>query len=98
MRSAAPTKSLVRSHPADICFGVILLLALAIRIGHVDFFVADQDTSRNHLMANHLVKYGEIPLVGLGNNFFPDSPLYYFLLAPFLWLRGNICSFPLPCF
>lgn len=80
---------------------LLLILSLLIRIPRLDFPISHGfawgDGTRDFLVANHIVKYGEFPLVG-PHNLFADSgiknssPIYFYLLAIPLLLYNNILT------
>lgn len=70
-------------------FFIILLLSFLVRLARLDFPLSDifwwGDGTRDFLVANHILKYGEYPLVGpynlLYENGVRNSPLYFYTLA-----------------
>lgn len=50
------------------------------------------DYNRDYLIANHIIKYKELPLRGPYGELGPasESPIYYYLLATFLFVKNDI--------
>lgn len=79
----------------SIFFFIILILSFLVRLTRLDFPLSDifwwGDGTRDFLVANHILKYGEYPLVGPYNLLYEsgvrNSPLYFYalvlLLIPF---------------
>lgn len=70
-------------------FFIILVLSFLVRLTRLDFPLSDifwwGDGTRDFLVANHILKYGEYPLVGPYNLLYEsgvrNSPLYFYTLA-----------------
>lgn len=82
-------------------FSYFLLIALVLSgilfrfaFFHGVFFAEERapDYYRDFLVANHIVRYGEIPLTGPDNKFGStlSSPFYFYFLAMFLLINDNI--------
>lgn len=77
---------------------IILFLSFLVRIPRLDyplsFGFAWGDGTRDFLVANHIVKYREFPLVGptnlLSDSGIKNSPVYFYLLALMLIPFNNI--------
>lgn len=75
-----------------LIFLIIIILSLVVRISSFDFpfnYIFEWgDGTRDYLVANHIVKYKEFPLVGPFNLLYEggirNSPLYFYLLAVML--------------
>lgn len=73
----------------NLVFIIILIASFFIRIHRLDYPLSDifwwGDGSRDYLVANHILKYGEIPRVGPYNLLYEsglrNSPLYFYALA-----------------
>lgn len=83
---------------------LILILSFLVRIPRFDFPLthgfAWGDGTRDFLVANHIVRFGEFPLVG-PHNLLADSgiknssPIYFYLLAIPLFFYNNILTLSL---
>lgn len=77
----------------DLIILVLLIgYSLSIVIPKGIFYPSNnEDGNRDYLVAHHIVKYQEIPLVGPYNSLFSwgNSPLYYYILALFLLIRDE---------
>ena len=79
----------MRFAPLKVIFLLIMLVSLVVRINKVDFPLsfgfAWGDGTRDYLVANHILKYGEKPIFGPYNLLFESgiysSPLYFYLLS-----------------
>ena len=86
--------------PVKIIFLLILSISVVVRINQVDFPLswgfAWGDGTRDYLVANHIVKYGEFPLLGPYNLFFDNgiynSPLYFYILAGALYFYNHVLT------
>lgn len=84
-------------------FLIILLFSLLVRIPRFDFPLSYTffwgDGTRDFLIANHILKYHEIPLVGpfnlLNEAGIQNSPIYFYLLSLFLIPFNNILTLSL---
>lgn len=73
----------------NLVFIIILIASFLVRIQHLDFPLSDifwwGDGTRDFLVANHILKYREYPLVGPYNLLYEsgvrNSPLYFYTLA-----------------
>lgn len=78
----------------------IFLIGLSLRIPGFDYPISHifiwGDGTRDYLVANHILKYHEFPLAGPYNIFYEsgilNSPLYFYLLAAFLFPFNHILS------
>lgn len=82
---------------------LILLAASLLRLQRFDFpasyTFAWGDGTRDFIVANHILKYGEIPLVGpynlLNDAGIYNSPVYFYILALFLTVSNHILTLSL---
>ena len=77
----------------DALFIVLILASFAIKMASFDYplLAHSGESSRDYLVANHIVTYGEFPLTGPGGKL-PTSPAYYYLLSSFLMISNDIMS------
>ena len=76
----------------SVLLTVILAASFLVRILHLDYPLSETfwwgDSTRDYLVASHILKYQEFPLVGPYNLLFEsgirNSPLYFYALAAFL--------------
>lgn len=76
----------------NLPFVVVLILAIIIRLNVFDYPLTQEETNRDFLIARHIVKYEEFPLIGPMNGTLPmfgNSPSYYYLLAFLIFLFDN---------
>lgn len=75
-----------------IILSLIIFGGFLARVTLLDFPLISEETTRDQLIASHIVKFGEYPLFGPNNGTLPsvgNSPLYYYLVAlPYLF-SGN---------
>jgi 4-amino-4-deoxy-L-arabinose transferase-like glycosyltransferase len=77
------TKKISRS---SVILILILLIGFALRITALQYPFQKNDARRDYVVASHIIKYQEFPLVGPYNAFTDgkNSPLYFYLTASFL--------------
>ncbi|MBI4036863.1 glycosyltransferase family 39 protein, partial [Candidatus Daviesbacteria bacterium] len=87
--------------PYSLTFLILLIFALVLRLNRLDFPLSNTfvwgDGTRDYLVANHILKYGEFPLLGpynllLDYGIQTNSPLYFYLLALFLIPFNNVLT------
>lgn len=79
----------------EIIFSIVLFLSLIIRIANfnAEAVYANPDGNSYYLVANHIVKYSEYPLVGASIGYLPElkkSPVWYYLLAALLFIKNDL--------
>src|SRR3989344_1936081 len=82
----------------NIFFAAFLIISLFIRLLYIDNAAIPKtysDSLRDYLIADHIISFGEVPLIGHSNFFLNNiglrnSPIYYYLLAIFLIPYNNI--------
>lgn len=88
------------SSMSKLLFAVILVTSLIVRVQRIDYPLSDTfswgDGTRDYLVANHIIKFSEFPLIGpfnlLSDGGIKSSSLYYYLLALPLLLSSSILS------
>lgn len=79
-----------KKHSTIIVFFLLLLIGFLVRINNYFSIAYTEDGARDYLVANHIVKYGELPLTGpIDATFLKSSPFYYYFLASFLLIENN---------
>jgi hypothetical protein len=77
----------MRHHKIILC--LILIGGFLARMTLLDFPLISEETTRDQLIASHIVRFGEFPLFGPNNGTLPsvgNSPLYYYLVGiPYLF-------------
>lgn len=86
---------LPRKHINEIILGIFLFFSLIIRIANfsTEAVYANPDGNSYYIVANHIVKYGEWPLVGASTGYTPElkkSPIWYYFLATLLLIKNDI--------
>ena len=79
---------------------IILLLSLFVRFYNLDYplsyIFAWGDGTRDYFIANHIVKYGEIPHLGPYNLLYEigiyNTPVYFYLLSLLLLIYNNVLT------
>src|SRR3989338_10926533 len=90
----------MRFNPKLIIFLFILLLAFILRLQRFDFplsyVFAWGDGTRDYLVADHIIRYQELPLLGPYNLLYEqgmrNSPLYFYFLALLLMPFNHILT------
>lgn len=88
----------MRVSPPTLVFLAILAISFFVRLQMLDFPLSNAfvwgDGTRDYLVANHILKYGEFPLLGpinlLQDVGIRNSPLYFYLLALMLIPTNHI--------
>jgi len=71
----------------------ILLSSFVVRMFYLDPYYSVLDVQRDYFIANHIVSYGEFPLlgpIGGGGLVSVSTPFYYYFLALFLLIKNSI--------
>ena len=92
-----------QKHNFGIFFLIVLLLGFFVRLSRFDFPLSYTffwgDGTRDFLVASHILKYQEIPLLGpfnlLNEAGIHNSPIYFYLLSLFLLPLNNILTLSL---
>ncbi len=79
---------------------LILLISLLVRVYNIDYPIsyifAWGDGTRDYYVADHIVKYGEIPLLGPYNLLYEigiyNTPVYFYLLSLFLLIYNSVLT------
>lgn len=74
----------------DVLVLVIISLGVAIRLLQLDIPFQPEDVHLDYLAGHHVVKYGEVPFSGSGNPILIDSPLYYYIVSFFVFLKDDL--------
>ena len=72
----------------DYFFVFIILIAFMLRMNGFEYPYYPEDTSRDYLIAHHIIAYHEFPLNGHSGQL-PNSPFYWYLIAAFLLIKDN---------
>lgn len=77
----------------DTLFIVLLLFCFFIRINNLDYPLENGEVQRDYLVAHNIVNYRELPLAGTLNGELAglrNSPIYFYFLSLFLFLKDDI--------
>lgn len=79
----------------EILLAILLLFSFVIRVANfnIESIYSNWDGNRLYLVANHIVKYREFPLVGASTGYIPElkkSPFWYYFTAALLLIENDI--------
>lgn len=78
-----------------IIFSLFLILSTILKLAVTSHPLENIETNRDYLIARHIIRYGEFPLVGPINGIYEalrNSPFYYYVLSGFLFFSDNIMT------
>lgn len=87
--------NICRNNIWDTLFVLFIVVNIFARLGNFEnkYFLGVGDSSRDYLVARHIVKYQEYPLVGPWNSVYDslrNSPVYYYALALLVAVRDDL--------
>lgn len=70
--------------------GLLLIAGIILRLNSLKTIIFAEDSSRDYMIARHILDYGENPTVGPPSNFGEShSPFYFYFLAILLWIHND---------
>jgi hypothetical protein len=81
---------ILTAHRSTIVALLIICFGIAVRLLRLDIPFDPEDVHLDYLVGHHIVRYGEVPWSGSGNPLLIDSPLYYYIVAFFVWIYDHL--------